>query len=75
VLLFNFNKLIFFDYLQFAFIILILVSLIFQSMRATLKFLNYESMIKMEIKDEYFNQIQIPSLSLGFMRSEFMPEK
>jgi hypothetical protein len=44
-------------------------------MRATLKFLNYESMIKMEIKDEYFNEIQIPSLSLGFERSEFITNK
>jgi hypothetical protein len=44
-------------------------------MRATLKFLNYESMIKMEIKDEYFNEIQIPSLSLGFERYKFIPKK
>jgi hypothetical protein len=44
-------------------------------MSATLKFLNYESMIKMEIKDEYFNEIQIPSLSLGFVSSEFITKK
>jgi hypothetical protein len=44
-------------------------------MRATLKFLNYESMIKMEIKDEYFNEIQIPSLSLGFLNTKFITQK
>jgi hypothetical protein len=44
-------------------------------MGATLKFLNYESMIKMEIKDEYFNEIQIPSLSLGFERTDFITKK